>query len=186
METHTISALFDDYREAASAVGRLEVAGIPPQDISLISGKDAMQRPVTASKTDTLDPNAGLETGAAIGAALGGGAGLLTGLAVMTLPGVGPVVAVGWLASALAGTLAGAATGAISGGVVGAMTDAGIAEPVAGAFAEGIRRGGTLLTAKVDTMHRDKIVAILSAAGTINMDQRTAEWRNAGWDSRSH
>jgi hypothetical protein len=171
MESHIISALFEDYREAASAVGRLEVAGIRPEDISLVGGNDEIRRAGTG-KVDALDPNGGLENGAGIGAALGSGAGLLTGLAVMSLPGVGPVVAVGWLASALA--LAGAATGAISGGVIGAMTDAGIAEHDAHAFAEGIRRGGTLLTAKVDIMHKDKIAHILSAAGTINMDQRTS------------
>jgi hypothetical protein len=68
MESHIVSAMFDDYREAASAVGRLEVAGIRPQDISLVGSNGEMQRAGTASETDTLVLNTGLESGAVIGA----------------------------------------------------------------------------------------------------------------------
>jgi len=63
-----------------------------------------------------------------MGAALGGGAGLLAGLGVMAIPGLGPVVAAGWLASVLLGAGAGAATG----GIIGALTGAGIPEGVVG------------------------------------------------------
>ena len=42
-------------------------------------------------------------TGAGVGAALGGAAGVLAGLGLMAIPGVGPIVAAGWLVSTLAG-----------------------------------------------------------------------------------
>lgn len=45
----------------------------------------------------------GAGTGAGIGAAVGGVGGLLTGLGIMAIPGVGPVVAAGWLAATAAG-----------------------------------------------------------------------------------
>jgi hypothetical protein len=40
---------------------------------------------------------------------------------MLAIPGVGPVVAAGWLVSTLVGAAAGAGVGAASGGVIGAM-----------------------------------------------------------------
>ena len=62
--------------------------------------------------------------GAGVGAAVGGTAGLLAGLGLMAIPGVGPVVAAGWLVS----TLAGAAAGGVAGSVLGALTQAGVSK----------------------------------------------------------
>ena len=45
----------------------------------------------------------------------------MTGLGLMAIPGVGPIVAAGWLVA----TLAGAAAGGATGGVIGALTQAG-------------------------------------------------------------
>ena len=87
-------------------------------------------------------------TGAAIGAAAGGAAGLLTGLGLMAIPGVGPVVAAGWLVA----TLAGAAAGGVTGGAVGALTEAGISKDEADVYAEGLRRGGAVVSARLRIM----------------------------------
>ena len=80
----------------------------------------------------------------------GGVAGLLAGLGAFVLPGIGAVVASGALASALTGAVA-AGTAA---GIVGALIEAGISENDAARFAEGIRRGDTLVT--VRTMDQDR------------------------------
>src|SRR5207344_1400083 len=58
--------------------------------------------------------------GAGVGAAVGGTAGLLAGLGLMAIPGVGPVVAAGWLVATTVGAAAGAATGGLIGGLTGA------------------------------------------------------------------
>ena len=68
--------------------------------------------------------------------------GLLTGLGLMAIPGVGPVVAAGWLVA----TLAGAAAGGVTGGAVGALTEAGISKDEADVYAEGLRRGGAVVS----------------------------------------
>ena len=88
--------------------------------------------------------------GAGVGAALGGGAGLLTGLGLMAIPGVGPVVAAGWLIATAVGAAAGAVAGGAVGGMIGALTASGVSEDDANVYAEGVRRGGTLVTAHVD------------------------------------
>ena len=96
--------MFDDYAKASSAIGRLEMAGIPTSDISLIGGNETMRMATdgrSSHHTDASDAAAGAGTGASLGAVLGGGAGLLAGLGVMAIPGVGPVVAAGWLVSTL-------------------------------------------------------------------------------------
>ena len=174
----TITALFDDYDDAVEAVSQLRQAGITDADISLVSGSEKHRSPVGSDEDDDTVSDAG--KGAAIGGAIGGGAGLLAGLGMLAIPGLGPVVAAGWLASTLAGLAAGAATG----GVVGALVDAGVSEDQAHAYAEGIRRGGTMVTVRVDESLADPALDILGDEGTVNMDQRTAQWRNEGWGGR--
>jgi hypothetical protein len=83
----------------------------------------------------------GAETGAGVGTAVGGAAGLLAGLGLLAIPGVGPVVAAGWLVATAVGAVAGAATG----GLIGGLTGAGVSEDDAHVYAEGVRRGGSLV-----------------------------------------
>jgi outer membrane lipoprotein SlyB len=83
---------------------------------------------------------------------------LLAGLGAFVLPGIGAVVAAGWLASALAGAMAGGAAG----GVVGALIEAGISKRDATAFAEGVRRGDNLVTIRVASQDRDFYQRILA------------------------
>ena len=75
----------------------------------------------------------------------GGALGALTGLGLMAIPGVGPIVAAGWLVA----TLTGAAAGAATGGVVGALTQMGVSSEEADVYAEGLRRGGAVVSARV-------------------------------------
>lgn len=50
------------------------------------------------------------------------------------------------------------------------------------AYEEGVRRGGTLLTADVDEDNVDEAVRVLEEAGTIDIDDRSSQWRASGWD----
>ncbi len=49
-------------------------------------------------------------------------------------------------------------------------------------YEEGVRRGGTLLTADVDDGHVDDAVRILEGANTVDIDDRSGQWRQSGWD----
>ena len=149
--TTTITRLYNSYGDARAAVRQLEVAGVAHDDISIIAsnadnwynnGKDTFPDRDIDGKDDRAEA-AG--TGAAIGAAAGGTVGLLAGLGLMAIPGVGPVVAAGWLVA----TLAGAAAGGVTGGAVGALTEAGISKDEADVYAEGLRRGGAVVSARV-------------------------------------
>src|SRR4051812_35591608 len=92
---------YDSYDQAARAVDALERAGVPREDITLISGDKS--RTATTGTTKDTSGRARAGTGATVGAAVGGGAGLLAGLGSLAIPGVGPLVAAGWLVATLTG-----------------------------------------------------------------------------------
>ena len=49
-------------------------------------------------------------------------------------------------------------------------------------YEEGIRRGGFLLTADVDDDKTPAAVKALEEANSVDLDARTQEWRESGWD----
>src|ERR1700730_10383910 len=160
----TISRLYKDHDTGTRVVAELERSGIPQSDISIIANNDSGWFNRVGSKridrdADGTDDRAeGATKGAGIGATLGGGAGLLAGLGMLAIPGIGPVVAAGWLASTAAVAVAGGATG----GLIGALTQSGIGEEEAHTYAEGLRRGGTLVTVRVPDGDRARVEAIMN------------------------
>jgi hypothetical protein len=61
--------------------------------------------------------------------------------------------------------LAGAAAGGLAGGLIGALTQAGVDESAAHVYAERIKRGGTVMIARVDESELDTAAAILGRHG---------------------
>lgn len=189
MAARAITALFDNYEEAAKAVDRIEAEGVPHDDISIVAQRpgteagSAAPPPLTRDASDgTAETAAGGTTaGAAMGSVLGGGAGLLAGLGLLAIPGLGPVVAAGWLVAALTG----AGVGAAAGGLLGALTGAGLSEAEAETYAEGVRRGGTLITVRTDEHRADRVFDILKRSGSIDLDERVRDWRDQGWRGAS-
>lgn len=53
------------------------------------------------------------------------------------------------------------------------------------AYAEGLTRGGTMLTASVDDAHAEKAYDILEEHGSVNLDEREATWRKEGWSGQA-
>src|ERR1700759_5584258 len=180
--TVTISRLYDTYADAQRAVQGLESAGVPHSEISLVANNsdnwyDSGKK--LDRDHDGVDDRAeGAGKGAGIGAGVGGAAGLLAGLGLLAIPGLGPVVAAGWLAA----TAVGAAAGAATGGIVGALTEAGVSKEEAPLYAEGVRRGGTLVSARVPDADRTRLDAILNQSA-VNLRDRSAAWQKSGWKS---
>ena len=175
--TQTVSALYDTYDAATSAVNALEATGIPHSDISIVSNNVDERYNNDRRSNATEDA----EKGAGIGAAVGGVGGLLTGLGLLAIPGIGPVVAAGWLVAAAAGAATGAAVGGAAGGLVGALTSSGVPERDANFYAEGVRRGGTLVTAQVDDARASAAREILRQYKSVDPDVRGAAYRQSGW-----
>ena len=178
--TTTICRLYDHHSDAEQAVRRLEGAGVPNSDISIVANNSDgwySQKGKVDRDRDGVDDRAeGAGTGAGIGAGLGGAAGLLAGLGLLAIPGLGPVVAAGWLVS----TAAGAAAGAAAGGIVGALTQAGVSEEDASRYAEGVRRGGTLVSARVPDGDKNRLEPML-VQSSVDLSRRSAAWQQSGW-----
>ena len=184
--TVTISRLYNNYDDARAAVRDLEAAGVGHNDISILASNadnwySDDRKPGTYPDRDLDGKDDRAESagaGAGVGAAVGGVAGLLAGLGLMAIPGVGPVVAAGWLVS----TLAGAAAGGVTGGVLGALTQAGISKEDAEVYAEGLRRGGAVVSARVADADAVRLQAVMDRSA-VNIGERSAAYRQSGWKS---
>jgi len=179
--TKTIAYLYDNYDDAVGAVRGLE-GQFPHENISIIAnaGNNA-PRSRTDSDAAASDAASGASKGAGIGAVVGGGAGLLAGLGALAIPGIGPVVAAGWLAATLAGAAAGAGVGAVSGGIIEAMTGAGVSNDAAHLYAEGVRRGGTLVVARVHESQVDLAESIMRQHNPVDSIARRTALHETGW-----
>ena len=173
--TQAVTGLYDEYTSAQAAVRALEEAGIPHSDISIVAHNGDAQHATSAAATN----DAGV--GAEVGTAIGGIGGLLAGLGMLAIPGVGPVVAAGWLVATAVGAGAGAAIGGAAGGIVGSLTHAGVSESDAHVYAEGVRRGGTLVTARVDDAQVATARSILTANKSVDLTSRGEAYRTSGW-----
>jgi hypothetical protein len=91
------------------------------------------------------------------------------------------VVAAGWLAATAVGAVAGAAAGGATGGLIGSLTSAGVSKEHANFYAEGIRRGGALVTARVDESLIVTAEAIMKRHGRIDPTTREKLYRDGGW-----
>ncbi len=167
----TVSRVYDTYAQARHAVIAIEAAGVRSSEVSLVANKYVSEKYADVKE---VSPTA---TGAGIGGALGGGAGLLAGLGLLAIPGLGPVVAVGWLAALAVG----AAAGATAGGLVGALVSAGTSEDHAHVYSESVRRGGTLVSAKVEDSDASRVQSILDRYKPIDPVERGNAYRKEGW-----
>ncbi|QJP13276.1 hypothetical protein G3545_06195 [Starkeya sp. ORNL1] len=178
----TISGLFDNYDDALTATNKLQALGIDRANISIVANNtDDWYSRRTGSADTESEAGEDAAKGAGVGAVVGGAGGLLAGLGLLAIPGIGPVVAAGWLAATAAGAVAGAAAGGAVGGIVGAMTSEGVPETEANVYAEGVRRGGTLVSARVDDSRAAEARAILNANRAVDLTARERSYRESGW-----
>lgn len=172
MTTQTIARLYDTHADALSVVSRLEAAGFSHDDISIVANKGPHGETVASDATGA---------GATAGSIIGGGLGLAAGLGALAIPGVGPVVAAGWLVATLTGAGVGAVVGGGAGGLIGSLTHAGVSEADANVYAEGVRRGGSLVTVRADDARIAQAETILHGTSYVDPTVRRAEYQQAGW-----
>lgn len=178
----TVVALFERFDEAQEAVRALTDQGFPNSEINLIAsderGEYSRQLGNMGAGRDVAEEGAeGAATGAGVGAVLGGLGGLLLGLGALAIPGIGPVVVAGPIVAALAG----AGVGAVAGGLIGALVDMGIPEEHAEYYAEGVRRGGTLVTVRTSDERAEDARNLLNRYNPVDIETRARTWREEGW-----
>src|SRR5919202_882351 len=147
--THRAVGVFAHRRNAEAALRDLRDSGFDMDHVSIV-GKNLDPDTQIAgadvggsAKGHKADD--GAKAGAATGGALGGLGGLLVGLGALAIPGIGPVIAGGALATALATAAAGGAIGAAAGGLTGALIGLGIPEERARFYNDRVNRGDYLV-----------------------------------------
>src|ERR1700743_143950 len=182
--TKTLTRVFSDYAAADVAVQRLKAAGLGDSHIGIVaSNADGWHKP-GGSDVDPKhdkdrdgkdDRSEGAAAGGGVGAIAGGAVGVAAGLGILAIPGIGPVVAMGWLASLAAGAVAGGATG----GIVGALVESGTSKENAELYAEALRRGGDIVTAKVSDNDQLTYAAIMDKSA-FDIAARETDYRKSG------
>ncbi len=173
-EGPTVVGLFQDQPSAESAIQRLKAAGFTEDEIGVAVRDQEQQRALTE---DTgMQAADGAAKGAVGGGVVGGVVGLLAGVGALVIPGVGPIVAGGWLAA----TLAGAGIGAAAGGLIGALVGMGVPEEDAKHFERGFREGGILVTVQAGSRAEDAREAL--SLGGADLGPTWGQGRERGED----
>jgi hypothetical protein len=199
-----VVGLFTERARAEDAIRDLKEAGFTDEQIGVISRDrtdragqptgSGGQRPEAAADEQDVgkiveETASGMAEGASIGAITGGVIGGLIGLVgSLLVPGLGPVVVGGVLASTLLGMGLGAATG----GLIGALVGMGVPQEDAKYFDAGFREGGTLVTVNagdrtpeaVSTMQRCGADLGPSRAGKADRSRERAASRYQGSERR--
>jgi len=170
----TIIGFFDHKSQADDALAALEQAGFARSDISVLA-----HDPRAETETPAVGPvhSVGADTEAGRDAAIGGIAGTVAGLVLAVIPGIGPLAAVGPITGAIGGLGIGAAAGA----VIGAFKDMGVSEEDAEYYAEGIRRGGTMVSVRCQDAEAGRVESIMQDYGALDIQERARQWRETGW-----
>jgi hypothetical protein len=135
MATRNVVGVFDRMDQANQAVARLLADGYPPAAISVVA-----KAPGDAPETGSGDTHAlgGAATGGLAGALVGGALGLVA----LAIPGIGPIVAAG----AVASVLAGAAGGGTAGAFVGSFLGLGVPTEHGERYEAAVRSGAAVVT----------------------------------------
>jgi hypothetical protein len=184
--TKTITRVYSDYASAQRTVTRLKEAGLSNTNVSIVaSDAEGWHKPDSGSvdprhdkdRDGKDDRSEGATTGGSLGVLAGGAVGAATGLGALAIPGVGPIVAAGWLAAAIAGAVA----GGVGGGIIGALVESGVSEENAALYAEALRRGGAVVTARVPNDEDAKYARIMDE-GAFDDIRLAKTYREAGWN----
>jgi uncharacterized protein (TIGR02271 family) len=178
----TVIGLMDNISEAQAVVKDLVARGIDRDDIGFMANeKHTVPDSAHLNESEGSRTASGALAGAGTGAAVGGIAGLALSLAPLAIPGIGPILAAGPIAAALTG----AGIGAVAGGLIGGLTNLGVPEDEAHYYAEGVRRGGILVTVAAETeAQADEAAEVMRRHGAVDIDERATEWKKQGWKGR--
>jgi hypothetical protein len=163
----TAEAIAGFYRTVAdgeAARQSLLSAGFTSDEVSFVTGD------TRGHETPAIGPveAVGAEDEAPRDAWIGGVIGLAAGMIAVVIPGIGPLIAAG----PLAGAIGGLGIGAAAGGIVGLLKEHGISEEEAQFYAEGVKRGGALVTVHgVSEERADQARKILDRHGAIDTEK---------------
>ncbi len=162
-----VVGIFAEPAQAECAEKELRRAGFKENQIGVAMRDEGKRNARTEGGEQGNRAGQGAAKGLVAGGVVGG---LLGAAAAMLLPGVGPVLAGGILAT----TAAGAATGAVAGGILGSLVGLGIPVEEARYYEQQFEAGRIIMTARANGRH-DEATRILRSCGSYDVHhQRVA------------
>jgi uncharacterized membrane protein len=170
MSEQSVVGVYKSMDEAEKAVHALDKAKYPISQVSIIT-KDITTEKKVHGYVTACDVS---KQGATTGAWVGGIFGLLVGAAFMFVPGVGPVIVAGSLASALLGGVEGAVAGAALGGILSGLAAWGISKQQILKYEEIVKAGKFLVIAHGSADDVKKAQGILAGTGASELTAHAA------------
>lgn len=169
-----VYGVFDNVDSAERAVSALKDHGADGNEISVVRRSDGSGLPrleEEASEGLTVTSPGDVAAGAVKGGAAGLALGVLAGAVALTIPGIGPVLAAGPLASAIGAVLATSAAGIVGGGAVGYLVDQGVPDETAARYHEALHRGDILVTVRSTRLAAADAAMLLDKYGAIDISR---------------
>jgi uncharacterized protein (TIGR02271 family) len=151
--TKTVVALYDDVSDAQTVSRELSAAGFTDNEV-VDSSAISSDRSVSGG-ADVSDSSLAARTPGVVGTPLG--AAPETGTTSTTTSSWG------------------------SGGILSRLRSAGVPEDDSHMYAEGVRRGGSLVIARLADDNVDRGLEIMSNYRPVDIDERGSQWRTEGW-----
>jgi hypothetical protein len=173
----TVAGVFRSSERARHAAQELKHAGFSPDDITLLFPGSSEEEIHSVAVSDTEQPGMGKAIGGVVGAALGMAGGFELGAAVsMLLPGVGPVLAVGFAGAALLG-----AGGAVGGAAIGSAAESkstdGLPADEIFFYEDGLRQGRSLVVVRANgEAEAARASELLAESGAESLDAARDAW----------
>lgn len=171
----TVSGVFPSIPDLERAARELKELGVPDEAISVIAGDDANRHREYLEKSKHAARTAG--AAAASGASFGGGVGIVASLVALAIPGVGPIIAGG----AIATVLTGLGIGAAGGGLIATFHNMAVPHEQAPLYEEAVRRGELLLVAQVDETLELQAADVMATNGARKVEDLVDTWKTQGW-----
>ncbi|MGI6620017.1 MAG: general stress protein [Bacillota bacterium] len=156
----TVLGVFENTRQAEKAVDDLQRRGFNKQEISIVARKSTAGG--GARSRGDMEAGQDISGGITAGSAIGGVAGLLAGVGALAIPGIGPVVAAGPIATAL--------SGAVTGGIAGGLIDWGIPEDVGQKYEQRVKEGKIVAMVRTDDEKTNEAADIFRRHGAKDVE----------------
>lgn len=161
----TVSAVFKEQEQVDKVIRRLLDRNVSRDHISVMGNNFQSETRISGfiSKKDVIF--GGLRSGAIFGSLFGSLLGLLSGVGVLFIPFVGPIVAAGPIGGALLGAASGALAGSAGAGLASALVTLGMPEEKAAIYETRLKAGEFIVMAEVAADKTGEISLLMESAG---------------------
>ncbi|WP_315787569.1 ChaB family protein [Fischerella sp. JS2] len=161
----TISAVYKEQNQVDNVIRRLLDRGVPRDHISVMGRNFKSETRIAGFITKKDVILGGLRTGAIFGSLFGSFLSLLTGVGVLFIPFVGPIVAAGPIGALLLGAASGAIAGSAGAGLVSVLATLGMPEDKAAVYQTRLQAGEFLVMAEVPADRSGEFQILMESAG---------------------